>query len=84
LQRAGTIEAAVELQTPAPASTLVFSHSLLSFTPIANRGQVLKVHFINSGLGEHAADHQSAFCFHRDKTSFQAAMSGAAPVGVAL
>jgi hypothetical protein len=57
LQRAGTNEAAVELQTPAPASTLVFSHSLLSFTPIANRGQVLKVHFINSSCGMHAEAH---------------------------
>ncbi len=27
---------------PAPASTLVFSHSLLPFAPVANRGQVFK------------------------------------------
>ena len=29
-------------KTPAPASTLVFSHSLLPSVPVANRGQVFK------------------------------------------
>jgi hypothetical protein len=43
LQHAQTKEGAVELKTPAPASTLVFRYSLLPFAPIANRGQVSKV-----------------------------------------
>jgi hypothetical protein len=42
LQHAQTEEGAVELQTPAPASTLVFSHSLLPFAAVANRGQASK------------------------------------------
>jgi len=55
-------------KTPAPASTLVFSHSLLPSVPVANRGQVFKE--TSSIQDEEMHDRVQAFHF-----VFQSVMS---------
>jgi hypothetical protein len=71
--------------TPAPASTLVFSHSLLPSVPVANRGQASKNYFINS-LSRVACSWPSEFGrFFKDIDSLRRCrMRGCAPPGVSV
>jgi len=57
-----------KFQTPAPASTLVFKATRFSgLKPIANRGQVSKNYYINSGSSQHPAFQPEQFTFQRDR-----------------
>ena len=71
-------------KTPAPASTLVFSHSLLPFAPVANRGQVSKVLHQFANIESTPAARRHAVYFQHLRASRRRRRAPCGPIGVSV